>query len=550
MNLPDRPDEVLWDVLVVGTGMGGGTLGYALARAGKRVLFVERGQSYLDPVGEPLRGITPEEVANLPGLPADEHRRLLLRAGRAFDALEDDSPEKPKRFVPEIGCGVGGSTALYGMVLERLFPADFLPRANYGAADLEGSSVPESWPITYDDLRPWYAAAERLFRARGSADPLRPDAEASASLIVPPPLTPGNAMVADVLRGQGLHPYQLHLACEHTSACATCQGFLCDRDCKNDAGRMCVLPAVREHGASLITECAVRSLEASRTRVERVVCQWRDQPLVLRAKQVVLAAGALVTPTILLHSRGPHWPHGVANDHDQVGRNLMRHCIDLVVLRPKLAGPVAGQTKELALNDFYQRDGRKFGTVQSVGGLPPFLHYLGKLGPDLRWLRYLRPALGPIWAYLRVRVVVLASIMEDLPFADNRVLPADEADANRAANGAAAAPLGRLVYHHRASQQRRVKEYNALLSAAFMPLRPITLSVAHDNKTIAHVCGTCRAGDDPRTSVLDANCRAHGLENLYVADASFFPTSGGVNPSLTIAANALRVAEHLRDKLG
>ncbi|MGE0538360.1 MAG: GMC oxidoreductase [Pirellulales bacterium] len=546
MNLPDRPDQVLWDVLVVGTGMGGGTLGHALARAGKRVLFVEKGRSYLDAASDPLRGITPEEVANLPGLPADERRHLLLRAGRAADAIEDDSPERPKAFTPEIGCGVGGSTALYGMVLERLFPADFAPRGNYSEADIDGGDVPEQWPISYDDLRPWYAAAERLYRARGTVDPLRPDADATESLIAPPPLTAGNAQLAEILRGQGLHPYQLHLACEHTDACATCQGFLCARECKNDAGRMCVLPAVRDHGASLITECTVRALEANRTRVEHVVCTWRDQPLVLQAKQVVLAAGALVTPTILLHSRGPHWPHGLANEHDLVGRNLMRHCIDLIVLRPKLAAPIAGQTKELALNDFYQRDGQKFGTVQSVGGLPPFLHYLGKLGPEMRWLRYLRPALGPIWDYLRVRVIVVASIMEDLPRRDNRVLPADEDDATRAT----AAPLGRLIYHHRERQQRRAKEYNAQLAAAFKPLRPITLSVAHDNKTIAHVCGTCRFGDDPRTSVLDANCRAHGLENLYVVDASFFPTSGGVNPSLTIAANALRVAEHLRDALG
>ncbi len=546
MNLPDRPDQVLWDVLVVGTGMGGGTLGHALARTGKRVLFVEKGRSYLDPATDPLRGITPEEVANLPGLPDDERRRLLLRAGRACDAIEDDSAERAKQFTPEIGCGVGGSTALYGMVLERLFPADFAPRANYSAADIDGAAVPDRWPISYDDLRPWYAAAERLYRARGTADPLRSDGDAVDSLLAPPPLTQGNAQLADILRGQGLHPYQLHLACEHTADCATCQGFLCARQCKNDAGRTCVLPAVREHGASLITECEVRSLVASRTRVEYVVCKWRDQPLVLKAKHVVLAAGALVTPTILLGSRSPEWPHGVANDHDLVGRNLMRHCIDLIVLRPKLEAPISGQTKEIALNDFYQRDGQKFGTVQSVGGLPPFLHYLGKLGPGMRWFRRLRPVLGPIWDYLRVRVIVVASIMEDLPQHNNRVLPADEAESGHSP----AARLGRLIYHHRESQQRRAKAYNAQLATAFKPLRPMTLSVAHDNKTIAHVCGTCRAGDDPRTSVLDANCRAHGLENLYVVDASFFPTSGGVNPSLTIAANALRVAEHLRDKLG
>lgn len=533
------PSDILWDAIIVGAGMGGATLGYALAHAGKRVLFIEKGPS-LFAGGDAIRGQTPEEVCDLTRLAEPERNRMLARAGRSCDAVTDESGPKRRQFVPELGNGGGGSTALFGMVLERMFPADFTPRRHH--ADAVESTLPESWPIAYEDLAPCYAEAERLFRVRGAADPLRHDDDA-ANLRSPAPMSPANAQLADFLRERGLHPYPLHLACELHPGCETCQGYLCHRECKNDAGRMCLAPAVGQHGAVLLDECTVLRLEAGGTSVERVVCVRHGQEFALRGKFVALAAGALATPALLLRSKSERWPQGLANERDLVGRNLMRHGIDMIVLRPKkLAEPITGHTKELAFNDYYLRDGVKWGTVQSIGGIPPFLHYVGKMGPDMRFMRYLRFALGPFWEWQRKRVIVLASILEDLPYADNRVLPGEEP----ATEGRQAM---QLQYHMREREVARAKAFNQELQTLFKPYRAFCLSVAHDNKVVGHVCGTCRFGDDPAHSVLDRDCRAHGLDNLYVVDASFFPSSAGINPSLTIAANALRVARHLLDRL-
>jgi choline dehydrogenase-like flavoprotein len=537
---PVELEKTIWDAIVVGSGMGGATVGYQLARAGRSVLFLEKGASFLETPADAIVGLTPEETCDLASLDEGQRGEILARAGRSSDLVTDASSDPPKRFVPEIGSGTGGSTALFGMVLERMFPCDFTPRQNH--PDAADASLPESWPIAYEDLLPYYEAVERLFRVRGTADPLRRD-EPCDSLIAPPPLTKANADLFEYMRQRGLHPYQLHLACEHLDGCQTCQGFLCGRACKNDAGRVCLEPAVRQHGAIVLSRCTVTRLEATRTAVERVVCRWRGQTLALRGKFVVLAAGGLATPVLLLNSKSELWPTGLANDNDLVGRNLMRHCIDMTVLRPrKLAEPITGQTKELSFNDFYLREGRKYGSVQSIGGLPPFLHYLGKLSPRWRFLRYLRPILGPSWDWARRRVIVLASILEDPPYADNRVVPGDRpiTDGSQSIT---------LYYRLRERERNRAREYARELRELFEPYRPFTLSVSQDNKVIAHVCGTCRFGDDPKTSVLDRNCRAHGLENLYVADASFFPSSGGINPSLTIAAGALRLGEHLHSRL-
>jgi choline dehydrogenase-like flavoprotein len=532
------PERVEWDVIVCGTGMGGGTLGYCLARAGRRVLFVEKGRSFLDPQAPAYRGITAEEVNNFSSLPDAKRDEVLSLAGRSIDQIEDHSAARARHYRADVGCGTGGSSALYGMVLERLYPADFEPAEHHQVAQ---STLPDRWPISYRELEPYYLAAERLYRVRGTPDPLRN--EPQDHLLPPPPLTPANDQVYQFLKEQGCHPYHLHLACEYVPGCECCQGFLCPRECKNDSARVCLLPAVREHAAQVLSQCAAIRLEASGHAVARLVCDWQGRRIALRGKYFVLAAGALATPVLLLNSRDQDWPRGIANRSGLVGRNLMRHALELVVLRPKDVRAV-GNTKELAFNDFYLRDGKKFGSVQSVGPLPPLLASMGKLGPRWRWVGYLRQALTPAWNFLRARVIPLAAIVEDLPYHDNRVWPAE------AAPGMNSAPAFRLEYRLREEGRQRAQECSQALVRLFKPLRAFGASASGDNKLIAHVCGTCRFGTDPRTSVLDRDCRAHDLDNLYVVDASFFPSSGGINPSLTIAANALRVADHLIARFG
>lgn len=537
--------RVPWDVIVIGTGMGGGTLGYELARQGRRILFLEKGRSSILSTA-PIQGAYPEETFDLAKLSDTEHDERLALAGRNTNWFVDTTPgAKPKVFRPLIGSGTGGSSALYGMVTERFFREDFTPRRNF--SDVGDSTVPERWPVTYDEMVPWYQQAERLYRVRGTADPLRPDDD-TESLLKPAPLTGANAEMADFLTQRHMHPYNLHVACEYDDACRACQAFLCSGGCKNHAGNICVEPAVREYGATLLDRTTVTRLEASRTTVTRVVAIRQGEPLEFHGRVVVAAAGALMTPVLLLNSASPEWPYGLANDHDVVGRNVMRHCIDVFMFRARSKEPQRGQVKELSANDFYQMDGQKFGTVQSMGYVPPYEFFMNM---D----RKTRRLLGPFQWFFRDRwqtlfqdrFILLATIMEDLPYARNRVLPGP------GSNGRSG-PYLRLQYTLGEADRKRYKAFSRVLKSTFgrysgSLISPVRLSGANMNSALGHQCGTCRFGDDPKTSVLDPNNRAWGLDNLYVVDTSMMPTSTGINPSLTIAANALRVARTINDTL-
>ncbi|WP_374026237.1 GMC oxidoreductase [Mycobacterium sp. HNNTM2301] len=466
---------------------------------------------------------------------AETYFDVLTRSGRSTDEIEDISGRSPQRFVPFLGAGTGGSSALYGMVCERFFAQDFTPRQHF--RNPRDSTVPEAWPITYDEMRPWYSAAERLFGVRGQPDPLRPGA-ADPDLPAAPPFSVDNQPLVDYLRGRGLHPYHLPMACDYTTGCTTCQSYLCHQSCKNDTARNCVLPAVAEFGAKLLPECRVINLDADRKRVRQVICEHRSGTVSLKAKLVVLAAGALVTPVLLLNSRSADWPRGLANGSDWVGRNLMRHLVDLVEIWPQRGSRTTAANKEIGLNDFYFWEGQKYGTVQSFGSMAPMEILTSAPGWRPAALRLMKPAVRQVYERFFNGGLVLATIMEDLPYLDNRVVPHDGPSAD-------GRQRLKLQYRLHDNELERRTIFLEQLQGVLEPFRKITLRGAEDNKAVAHVCGTCRFGDDPKTSVLDPYNRAHEVENLYVVDSSFFPSSAGLNPSLTIAANALRVAEHL-----
>ncbi|MDV3136651.1 GMC family oxidoreductase [Mycobacterium sp. 29Ha] len=527
-------ERVVWDVIVVGTGMGGGMLGYSLARCGRRVLFVEKGRSTLP--GEPgtIRAL-PEVAEPRAGRSTESYYDALARAGRSTDEIQDISGRFSRRFVPYLGSGTGGSSAIYGMACERFFVRDFTPRQDFRHPG--DSTVPEAWPVTYDQMSPWYAEAEKLLGVRGQADPLRPEA-ANVNLPAAPPFSADNQLLVDYLVGRGLHPYHLPMACDYTDGCVSCHSHLCEKACKGEAGRNCVLPAVTEHDAHLLPECRAVRLEADRTHVQQVICEDRSGTVALRAKVVVLAAGALVTPVLLLNSRSGDWPRGLANGSDWVGRNLMRHLIDLVEIWPNSDSKITAPNKEIGLNDFYFWEGQKYGTVQSFGSMPPMELLTNRPGLKAGALRMVRPAARRVYERFFTGGLVLAPLMEDLPYLDNRVLPSDQPS-----------PDGRqrlqIQYRLHASEIERRATFLRQLNDVFKPFRKITLRGAEDNEALGHVCGTCRFGTDPKSSVLDPQNRAHEVDNLYVVDSSFFPSSTGLNPSLTVAANALRVAAHV-----
>jgi choline dehydrogenase-like flavoprotein len=581
-----------WDVLVVGTGVGGATLGHALVAAGRRVLFCELGGAD----AEPLRGAYPELADGRRGEvlgPADA--ALLLRAGRWAEPLIDEGPARARRFVPYVGCGSGGSSALYGMALERFGAADFQPEHAL-RADPHCDAV-EHWPITAAELAPYYDQAEALYGVRGGRDPLAtaapptlpgaaptppaPPPPCSPPLPAPPPISPAGADLMAWLAARGLHPYRLPLACGHSPGCATCQGLLCpQRGCKRDAAQVALYPALapalapapaltspaphaadprspaaRGH-ARLLTGCRVLEVLSQGRRASGVRCRLSDDSEhTLHARVVVLAAGALQTPLLLLRSRDATGHPGLANASGLVGRCLMRHLIDLYLVRPQ---PAAGRGydnrgKEVGCNDFQFVDGRRLGTLQSFGRLPPAAMLYGALRDDLRasrWGRVVaaglplaRPLLQRVLHDLAERWTALATIAEDLPYADHGIVPGGLA--NPAAAGVNILDTPRLRYRLHPEAQARVALLRRQMQAVLRGRRWRLLPQADNNQRIAHACGTCRFGTDPRRSVLDRDNRAHDVENLYIVDASFFPSAGATNPALTIAANALRVAARI-----
>ncbi len=517
-----------WDVVIVGSGMGGATVGYALAQKGRSVLFLERGKNLL--ANDRLAGAYAEMIALEKDTPLSE---ILPETGRWTSPLHDRSGRREKTFIPFIGMGSGGSSSLYGAALERFFPEDFEPGKHHNSKN--ASTLPPTWPISYEEMRPWYVAAERLYQVYGTTDPLR--AGHLDPLADYPPLDTANQMIATHLKSKGLHPYRVPGACLEKENCRDCQGFLCATSGKRDSASVCLAPALAEHNAALVDECEVIGVEAGQQTIHRLACIKQGKEIKIDGDLFIFAAGALHTPALMLRSISRQWPKGLANGSGMVGRNLMRHAIDLYLV--KLPRPVQRYRKQLAFNDFYLTGKGKLGSVQSFGTLPPLPMLLDGLHKDIShavpllssFFPIMKPFLKPIIQRMTSGKAVFAGILEDLPYADNRIEPHQD----------------KLEIYYRLSQydQQRLRLFRRHIQAAFAPWKIKRLNQAENNERIAHVCGTCRFGDDPDSSVLDRWNKAHELDNLYITDASFFPSSGGINPALTIAANALRVADHI-----
>ena len=525
---PEDPSGKTWDVVVIGTGMGGSTVGHALARRGHEVLFIEKGMFLF---GDHDRGDGRE-----PGSPDESAAGRMSRGWWPLQLQGKTSFGEVSFFAP-LGCGTGGSTAVYAAQLERFAPCDFTPRANF--PDVPDASLPEAWPISYDELAPYYAEAERALGVRGTQDPLHPDN--GSALMAPPKLSGRDQDLFDSFLELGLHPYHSHVGCRTVEGCEGCGGALCPRACRTgDAGRSFLLPALQRHGAKILTDCEVTWLEADSSTVSEVRCLQNGNELCIRARIVILAAGAYMSPVLLLRSRSDAWPDGLANTSGLVGRNLMLHASDFIIVRPRQQLSDEGPGKSISLNDFYVQDGVKLGTFQTVGFTIDWRHVLYFLrmqaGKGSKpWMKLARPFYRPI-AFVGGRFFskakVFATVIEDLPYHDNRIVLDPEASNGR-----------RFEYEYPEELAQRSQLFLEKLKATLGPNHKLISLSDGNNINYGHVCGTCRFDDDPSAGVLDRNNRAHDLENLYVVDASFFPSSGGTNPSLTIAANALRVAE-------
>lgn len=512
-----------WDVIVIGAGMGGGLVGRQLTSRKQSVLFVEKGASgprkeqhglgagISDPVARHIRGIWPTQVS-----------------------AEIDG-EKQSFFAP-IGSGVGGSSVFYAGALERPERHDIEP-----TDDMEHPT--QGWPVTYADLQPYYEQAEQMLHIAGEPDPLSNGI--TFNLAPALPAKAGELALMESFRTRGLHPYRQHIAIRNLPGCQLCVGHKCPQNCKMDGRSGGVEPALDSGYAALLSDCTVTSIVTEAGQVSGIEVTDGDSSVTLKAKVYVLAAGALGSPHLLLKSTAQN-PEGCANSSGWVGRGLMFHINEMFALWPHRSQKFEGASKAISLRDLYTFKGQRLGLIQSLGleaSYGNIVHYLNGLydrSPlrKLKRLRYVSNLVAAIATRMLGNAKIFVGIMEDLAYPENRmIVDPDHPD--------------RLSFQYTISPElkTRRKLFRRQIKAAFRSHWTLLLGQKLE-LNYGHPCGTLRFGDDPSSSVTDKNCKAHDLDNLYVADASFMPSSMGVNPSLTIAANALRVGDIIADQLG
>ncbi|WP_317444755.1 GMC family oxidoreductase [Streptomyces collinus] len=520
-----------YDVIVIGTGAGGGTLAHRLAPSGKRVLVLER--------GDYLR----RERDNW------DSTAVFVKA--KYRAPEFWLDRHGDEFPPEVNYYVGGNTKFYGAALFRLRPEDFGELRHHGG-------VSPAWPIGYDDLEPYYTQAEHLYLVHGrhGEDPW--EGPSSAQYAYPPvEHEPRIEQLSHDLEKRGLHPFHLPIGVNltqdeygratHASACIRCNrvdGFPCLVRAKSDAQVICVEPALQHPNVDLVTNARVTRLETDPTgrSVTTVVARLPDEEEArFSADVVVVACGAVNSAALLLASADDRHPRGLANSSDVVGRYYMRHNNLALMAVSKEPNDTQFQ-KTLALHDWYLgADDWEY----PLGGI----QMLGKSdaeqihGEAPRWAGAVSPDMP--FEVLAHHAVDFWLCGEDLPQPDNRVTLEDDGqirltlDEDNNTEG-----LKRLRHKLQHMLGHLGMHDHKLLT------RSIYLHKGMPIGATAHQAGTVRFGTDPQTSALDVNCKAHDLDNLYVVDTSFFPSIGAVNPSLTAMANALRVGDHLLERLG
>ena len=500
-------DDGQYDIIIVGTGAGGGTLAHRLAPTGKKILILERGD------------FMPLEEQNRSDVDVFKRER--------YHAPEQWYDTAGEPFSPQMNYAVGGNTKIYGAALIRLRERDF-KKVEHQAG------VSPEWCLKYADFEPYYTEAEQLYKVHGESggDPTEPahsqgypfEAIAQEGEI---------EEICDAIATKTLHPARLPLGLTRQ-----------EDDPTNDAEVSGIAPAIKHPNVTLKTGAKVVALhtDPAGQTVKAVEVQIGDQTHLFFADIVALACGAVNSAALLLQSANEKHPKGLANSSDLVGRNLMKSLITAVV-QLKTKANTGSFLKTVYINDFYWGD-KDFpypmGHIYNTGGLladvifaeaPPLLSILAKYVPGFGLKQLATRSIG-WWAQT-----------EDLPDPNNRVrvennkLYIDYSPNNLEAHD-------RLVCRWIDLLKVIEKDLGGFQRGSRHPRGEVPLQV------MANQCGTCRFGDDPATSVLDPTCRTHDIDNLYVVDSSFFPSNASVSPALTVIANALRVGDRLIERMG
>lgn len=498
-----------YDIVIIGAGVGGGAMANRLARTGARVLMIERG-NYL-----------PREADNW-SVKAVFHDRKYTTKETWLDA-------NGREFNPSTFYYVGGNSKFFGAATVRFRREDF-------AALEHEAGVSPAWPVSYEEFEPYYAEAERMMGTHGTAgaDPHEPPRSGP----MPYPAIghePEIEAVAARLRKRGLRPFPLPIAIDRHEGgacirCATCDGFACKLGAKNDAEVRLVGPALASGRVDLVLDTkAIRLLtDNAGKRVTGIEVEQGGQRRTIGGDLFISAAGAINSAALLLRSATDKHPNGLANtSSDQLGRNYMAHNnTAMMAIHPLRKNKVKFQ-KSLCINDFYLASPVRpypLGNIQGLGKLQG-----GMLTANMRWI--------PEWVMSRFaeRSVDWWIMSEDLPDRNNRV--SVESDGKI-----------RLSYtpNNLKAHGELVREWTKIMRSIGFPL---VVTQKMDITVSMHQCGTARFGTDPKNSVLDTYSKAWDIDNLYVVDASFLPSSAGFNPSLTIVAQAIRVTEHIADKV-
>jgi choline dehydrogenase-like flavoprotein len=511
-----------YDVIVIGSGAGGGTLAHRLAPSGKRILLLERGDWL---TREPQNWLSQDVFVD----------------GRY---MSEDTwyDEQDKPFQPQVHYFVGGATKLYGAALYRLRERDLGELRHH-------DGISPAWPIGYQEMEPYYTQAEQLYQVHGARgeDPTEPPASAPYPF---PAVShePRIQQLSEDLVAEGHHPF--HAPCgilldesnmpySTCVRCSDCDGFPCLVHAKADAEVIAVRPAVEHENVTLLRNARAVALRTneSGTAVTEVIVDRDGQRESFSADIVVVSCGAANSAKLLFASTNDRHPNGLANGSDQLGRNYMFHNSVAVLALSKEPNPTVFQ-KTLGLNDFYFEGpdvDYPLGNIQMVGK---------SQAPMFHGEKPLETKFAPKWSLEDIahHAVDFWLSTEDLPVAENRVTLNRAGEVKLSYKATNAEPRKRL-YHQLRSMLGGLGMRDEHTSRHAYLQNPIPVA------GVAHQAGTCRFGTDPQTSVLDADCKAHELDNLYVVDTSFFPSIGAVNPALTAMANGLRVGDHLLERL-